>query len=134
MSQATHPAALSGSPLRVRRTAILLGSLAFVAAALVVLALTFGGSDACTVRSTVSHQPATRPDGGPDESAVAASVGSRAGTRPSESTIATASGAAASGTTARPDESRVAAAVSQTRRHPSTGPDESRVAASIAGR
>ena len=78
MSQATHPEARVSSPIGVRRSAILLGLLGLVAAALVVLALTLGGSDANTAGSSVSELPAsrsdnrsaepgTRYDGGPEE-------------------------------------------------------------------
>ena len=77
MSQTTHPAAPAHSPFGVRRTAILLGLLGLVAAILVVMALTLGGSDATPAGSIVSDQPAagtarsaepgTRFDGGPEE-------------------------------------------------------------------
>lgn len=95
MSQATHPAARVSSPFGVRRPVILLGLLGLVAAALVVLALTLGGSDANTAGSIVSEQPAsrtdnrsaepgTRYDGGPEEgtrgaAAVSSSHSTRSG-------------------------------------------------------
>lgn len=116
MSKATHPAAQVASPYRVRLSAFRVGLLGLIAATLVMVALTLGGSDTHRAGSTVSHQPAARSDGGPNESAVAASVASRPSTRPSESTIAAAIGTAAPRATPderRPDESRIAAAISQ---------------------
>ena len=85
-----------------------------------VLALALSDNQSTT---TISAQPvaAERPGGGPEESAVAASVGSRA--------------------VSRPDESKVAAAITVRNVNPSTGtpaqaprPDESAVAAGISGR
>lgn len=115
MLQATHPAAHVASPQRVRFSAICVGLLGLIAATLVVVALTVGGSDTDNAGSTVSQQPAARSDGGPSESAVAASVASRPSTGPSESAVAAAVGTAAGRATAAatPDESRIAAAISQ---------------------
>ena len=78
MPHATRPVAPSSSSLGTRRTAFLAGVLGLVVAGLAVLALTLGGSDATTARSSVSEQPAsltderpvapgTRFDGGPEE-------------------------------------------------------------------
>ena len=58
MSQTTHPSPRISSPFDTRRTAILLGSLGFIAAALIVLALTVGGAPADNAGSIVSDQPA----------------------------------------------------------------------------
>jgi len=133
MSQATNPAALVSSPFRARRTAILLGLLALVVAALVVVALTATGSERHTASRADSAQHAERPDGGPSESAVAGSVGARPSAGPNESAIAAGISFPAPRATAGPDESRIAAAVSHTPRQSSAGPDESRIAASLAG-
>ncbi|MDP8907956.1 MAG: hypothetical protein M3N47_02315 [Chloroflexota bacterium] len=102
MSQPTHPTARISSPFGTRRTATLLGLLGLVAATLVVLALTLGGSDANTAGSIVSDQPAsrtderpvapgTRFDGGPEEgtrgpAAAASSPGTRFDGGPEEGT------------------------------------------------
>lgn len=112
MSQATIPAALVSSPFRTRRTAILLGLLALVVSALVVVALTATGPETHTASPAVSAHPAERPDGGPSESAIARSVGARPSAGPNESAIAAGIGLPAPRATAGPDESRIAAAVS----------------------
>jgi hypothetical protein len=112
MSQAAHPTTLVRSPSRVRRVPILVGLFGLIVAGLAVLALSLSGADVNAPPSPVSHQPATRSDGGPSESAVAASVGSRPSAGPSESVIAAAIGARAPHASAIPDESRIAAAVS----------------------
>ena len=112
MSNLAHPATLVRSPFAVRRTAILLGLLALVVAALVVVAVTLPASDTDATRPAVSAQPAARSDGGPAESAVASSVGARPSAGPSESAIAAAVGVQAPPATAIPDESRIAASIS----------------------
>ena len=115
MSQTNHSPARISSPLRVGRAPVLFGVLGLAAAAAVVavvLLFTLGGSDFNAPPSVVSHQPAVRSDGGPSESAVAASVGSRLSAGPSESAIAATVGAPAPRPIASPDESRIAAAVS----------------------
>ena len=111
MSQATHPASLVRSPFAVRRTAILLGLLGLVVAALVVVALTLPGSDTGATAPAVSAQPAARSDGGPAESAVASSIGARPSAGPSESAIAAAVGVPAPRAATIPDESRIAASI-----------------------
>jgi hypothetical protein len=75
-----------------------------------VLVLVIDNGASTTSGSVTKPQAALRSDGGPDESAVAASVGSR----PS----------------AGPDESSIAASIGGPRMHPS-GPDESAIAAAI---
>lgn len=115
MSQTSHFPARISSPLRVRRAPVLLGVLGLAAAAAVVavvLLFTLGGSDFNAPPSVVSHQPAVRSDGGPSETAVAASIRSRPSAGPSESAIAATVGAPAPRPTTGPDESRIAAAVS----------------------
>lgn len=126
MSQVTHPTHPKlqfGAQLRAHRRLVLAALLALLATAGVVLALALSENQSTT--TTVSDQPvpAVRGDGGPEETAVAASVGSRSA--------------------GRPDESKVAAAISYRYVNPSTGyaspatagrPDESAIAAGISGR
>ena len=95
MSQVTHPAhpkVQFGAQLRAHRRLVLAALLALLATAGVVLALALSENQSTT---TVSDQPApaVRGDGGPEETAVAASVGSRSAGRPDESTVAAAIGA-----------------------------------------
>ncbi len=112
MSHVTaSPAALVGSSSDIRRTAIIAGVLGLLAAALVIAAFALGGSSADTTGSLLSDQPAARTDGGPNEGAVAASVGSRQSAGPSESAIAAAVGTSAPSASAIRDESRIAAAI-----------------------
>jgi hypothetical protein len=80
MSQVTHPAARLSSRFAVHRTAMLAGLLGLVAAALVVVALTLGGSDASTAGSIVSGPHQSRTDGG------SAAVGIRFDGGPEEGT------------------------------------------------
>lgn len=119
MSQVTHPAhpkVQFGAQLRAHRRLVLAALLALLATAGVVLALALSENQSTT---TVSDQPApaVRGDGGPEETAVAASVGSRSAGRPDESTVAAAIGASSqppvsAAKASRPDESGVAAAIS----------------------
>jgi hypothetical protein len=116
MSQLTHPKLQFGAQLRAHRLIALAALLALLATAAVVIALALGDSQST---STVSDQPvsAVRPDGGPEESTVAASVGSRSVPRPDESRVAAAIGAAPeptppAATASRPDESAVASGIS----------------------
>lgn len=112
MSQLTQSASPPSQTPSAR--AVLLGALvAAVAAVVLAFALAAGSSDQPSLVS-VPSPPALRADAGPDESVVAASVGSRQAA-------------------ARPDESRVAASIRPYVPDPSR-PDESRVAASIAAR
>ena len=83
------------------------------AAVVLVLAIDGGSTDASTPVAQSSH-PAARSDGGPDESAVAASVGSRTNAGVDESRIAVSIGSAgdrAPTPASRPDESRIAASI-----------------------
>lgn len=114
MSQLTHPKLQFGAQLRAHRLIALAALLALLATAAVVIALALGDSQST---STVGDQPvaAARPGGGPEESAVAASVGSRSVPRPDESRVAAAIGAAPEptppATAGRPDESAVASSI-----------------------
>jgi hypothetical protein len=115
MSQVTHHKIQFGAQIRAHRMLVLAALLALLATAAVVIALAWGDSQST---SSVSDQPASavRSDGGPEETAVAASVGSRSVVRPDESKVAAAIGRAPEPTTpaqaSRPDESGVASAIS----------------------
>ena len=120
MSQVTQPKVHFGAQIRAHRMLALAALFALLATAGVVLAIALADNQST---STVSDQPvsAVRSDGGPEESAVAASVGSRAASRP--------------------DESKVAAAITVRGVNPAIGtpaqaprPDESAVATGISGR
>lgn len=97
MSQVSHPSISGSAQLRPHRTVVLSGLLALVAATAVFLVLAFGDDPPSSSQGsgTAQSQPSARADGGPDESRVAAAVGTRA------APIIT-----------RPDESRTAAAIS----------------------
>jgi hypothetical protein len=126
MGQATvstqHPAVVLRSRYQQLRALLAVAMIAVLGltAAVVILAIDNGGvtsvSSADQV-STPSPVGATRSDGGPEESAVAATLGSR----PAAS---------------RPDESRIAAAVGSGDVNSTEpgGPDESTVASAISGR
>lgn len=132
MSQLIQRAQRVSSSLEIRRTTVLAGLLALTTLA-VLAALTIAGSSTDKAGSTVAHQAATRPDGGPSESAVAAALAPRSSTGPSESAIAAAVGTSRGSTApAIPGESAIPAAITRPRDQPSRGPDESRIAASIA--
>ena len=115
-----HPAVVLRSQYRHLRTLLAIAMIAVVGltAAVVILAI-----DENTVGQKVSSAPiaanptsAARSDGGPEESAVAASVG----TQP---------------TVSGPDESRAAAAIGSGGGTTETGgPDESVVAGAVSGR
>jgi hypothetical protein len=116
MSHVVQPRLQVPGPLRKHRFVALAALLALVAMGAVVLVLAIVDN-----RSTSSvadlPQQVTRTDGGPEESAVAAAIGSQP-------------------TVIRPDESRIAAAISSAR-EPAPAParpDESTVASAIAGR
>ena len=139
MSQVTQPRIQFGAQIRAHRMLVLAALLALVATAAVVIALAWGDSQST---SSVSDQPvpAVRGDGGPEETAVAASVGSRSAVRPDESKVAAAISQAPAPTApaqvSRPDESGIASAISQAP-EPSapaqaSRPDESGIASAIS--
>jgi hypothetical protein len=146
VSQATIPLTTQVRP--PRRALWLGGLLALVAVAAAVLVLALQSESPKTDAggtADLKAQPSARADGGPEESAVAASVGSRPTTpevssRPDESRVAAAVGGSSSPSYSKPDESRIAAAVGGSASpSPSTSPssnrpDESRIAAAISGR
>ena len=109
VAQSTSP--LSHTP---SKRAVLLGALVAAVAAVVLAFALAAGSSGQPPLASAQSQPALRADAGPDESVVAASIGSRHAA-------------------ARPDESRVAASIRPHAPYTSR-PDESRVAASIASR
>jgi hypothetical protein len=135
MSQLTHPISVRDQ-VRTHR-ALTVSALVVLAATLaVVLVLAIDGGSSETNTIVQRSQPAVRSDGGPDESAVALSVGSRLSPAPSESTIAAAVGgslpARATGgywESADPRSSYQPAPAEGT-----GGPDESSIAATISGR
>ena len=148
MSQLTHPISVRdqlGSHWVLALSALL--ALLATAAVVLVLAIDGGSSDTSTVAEQL--QPALRSDGGPDESTVAASVGSRISPAPSESTSAAAVARPTGGYwesadprssyqpapaegAGGPDESSIATSVAQAPEQPR--PDEAGIAASISGR
>ena len=116
MSQVGHAPLATRSQLRAHRVAALSALIALLATAAVVLVLAIDGGSSGTGTSVgARQQPALRVDGGPDEAAVAATVGSQAA--PS----------------AGPDEAAVAATVGS-QAAPSAGPDESDVASAVSDR
>ena len=116
MSQVTHPTISLGSQMRSHWIAAVSALLALVVTTAVVLVLAIDSGSSGTDGSALErNQPALRPDGGPEESAVAASITHRQGAGPNEHPTAAAIGGA--------DTSR-----------PTGGPDESRIASSISGR
>jgi len=120
MSQVTNPTLSARNQLRAHWVVGLSALLALLATAAVVLVLAIDGGSSGIGNSVVdSHQPALRVDGGLDETAIAAAVGSQ----PAPS--------------AGPDESAVAASISRTAPVPqyrTGGPDESAVASAVSGR
>jgi hypothetical protein len=79
MSQLTHTQA---SPVSRRLIAVCAAVSALIAAIAVTLVIAIDSGSSTTVGSSTSHTPATRTDGGPEESSVAASVGARPVGRP----------------------------------------------------
>jgi hypothetical protein len=120
MSHVAHTTVSTRSQLRAHWVVAVSALLALLAATAVTLVLVLDNGASTTVSSAAQPQAAVRSDGGPDEAAVAASVGSQPA--------------------AGPDESSTAASIGGPRMRPSgpdesaSGPDESAVAASVAGR
>jgi hypothetical protein len=151
MSQLTQPISVR-EQLRAHWVLALSALLALAATVAVVLVLAIEGGSSDTSTVAQRSQPAVRADGGPDESAIAASVGSRMSPAPSESTIAAAvAGSVPSGywesrdprssyqpapaeRTGGPDESSIAASVAQPQAPEQPRPDEAGIAATISGR
>ena len=121
MSHVTHARAVSQEPAPRPPVAALSALLALLATAAVVLVLAIDGGSSGTVTSAgARQQPALRVDGGPDEAAVAATVGSHAATSagPEETAVGMSISRAApvpQYRTGGPDESAVASAVQAVR-------------------
>jgi len=135
MSQLTHPISVTDQ-VRTNWALALSALLALAATAAVVLVLAIDGGSSDTSTVAQQSQPAVRSDGGPDESAVALSVGSRMSPAPSESTIAAAVGGSFP---ARPTDGYWESADPRSSYQPAPaegtgGPDESSIAATISGR
>jgi hypothetical protein len=90
MSQVTHPRIPVSQQVRAHKAAVIAALLALGATIAVVLVLAIGQDSTSTVESVApGAQQSLRPDGGPEESGIAASVGSRSGaTGPDESRTA----------------------------------------------
>ena len=117
MSHVGHPTLSTRSQLRDHWIVALSALVALVAATAVVLVLMIDGGGTTVSDSVAKPQAAVRSDGGPNESAVAASIANR----PSQS----------------PEEAAVAAAIAQGAgpyQPASPGPDEAATAAAISGR
>jgi hypothetical protein len=93
MSQVTHPSIPVSEQVRAHRAAVIGTLLALCATIAVVLVLALDDTGISAAPVAPGAQQSLRPDGGPEESGVAASIGSRS---------------SATG----PDESRTAAAIS----------------------
>jgi hypothetical protein len=83
-----------------------------IAAVAVTLVLVVDNGTRASSSGVASPQAAVRSDGGPDESTVASSVGSRPSAVPDESAIAASIGSASTPNAGGPDESTVAASIS----------------------
>jgi hypothetical protein len=132
MSQVTQSTVSIRNQLRAHWIVALSALLALLATAAVVLVVAIDSGPSITSGSVAEQQPALRADGGPDESAVAASIGSPSSAGPDESRTASSIAGTTLRPTGGPDESSVAASLPKTAT-PSGGPDESATAASIAG-
>jgi hypothetical protein len=115
MSHVAQPRLQIPAQLRKHRLLALSALLALAATVAVVLVLAIADNRSASLVADLPQQ-VTRTDGGPEESAVAAAIGSQP-------------------TVIRPEESRIAAAISSVREPaPATArPDESTVASAIAG-
>lgn len=115
MSQLTHSRLPIPSQLVSTRAAWMAALLALVASAAIVLVIALGDGAEKAAPASVQSQPSLRADAGPEESGVAAAVGSRPAPAPSESAIAASIGTATPQGASSPDESRVAAAITAAR-------------------
>jgi len=121
--------------MRPRRTVWLGALLALAAGAAIVLTLALGNDSSQNATPvSVQAKPSLRSDGGPEESSVAAVVGSRPAVSPDEAQIAASIAGTTPDASTGPDESRIAAAVGGTSPQSPSAPDESQIAASISGR
>jgi hypothetical protein len=114
MSHVGHPTLSTRSQLRAHWIVALSALVALVAATAVVLVLMIDDGASTASSRTAAPQAAIRSDGGPNESAVAASVGIRASQSPDEAAVAAVVGRGAGPyqpASDRPDESAVAASI-----------------------
>ena len=119
MSQFAHPAVTTRVP-RSTRTTLIAALLALAAVAAIALVIALGNDTSNNDQVAVADQaqPSLRADSGPEESAVAASLGSSTIAGPDESAVAASVAAGISEpTTAQPDESHIAA-LGRRRLHP----------------
>src|SRR4051794_32227898 len=135
MSQVTQPK-VSLPPLVRPRRIVWLGALLALAVGAALMLIVALGHDTAdnTVPAGAQAQPSLRSDGGPEETAVAAAVGSRPAVGPNEAQVAASIAGAAPEASSGPDESPTAAAVGGTSSESASAPDESGIAASISGR
>jgi hypothetical protein len=136
MSHVGNPALSTRSQLRAHWIIAISALAALLAATAVALVLFIDDGGSTASRSIATPQAAVRSDGGPNESAVAVSVGTRPSPVPDESAVAAAVGTA-TGPTPVPDEAAIGAAIRRSAgpsEYAADGPDESTVAASISGR
>ena len=138
MSQLTHAISVRGQ-LRTHWVLAMSALFALAATAAVVLVLAVDGGPSKTSTAAQRSQPAVRSDGGPDESGVALSVGSRMSPAPSESIIAAAvAGSVPARSTggywqSADPRSSYQPAPAATLEQGAGGPDEARIAATISG-
>ena len=91
MSQVTQPHISAPQIATTQRAILIAALLALAAAVAVALVLAFsGGSSDTSAPAAVGAQPSLRSDGGPEESGLAGSVGSRSAAGPDESGVAAA--------------------------------------------
>jgi hypothetical protein len=136
MSYVGNPTLSTRSQLRAHWILVISTLAALLAATAVALVLVIDNGTSTVSGSIAKPQAALRSDGGPDESAVAASVGSRPSSVPDESAVAAAVGSVTAPSPV-PDEAAAAAAIRRNggpSQYLSVGPDESTIAASISGR
>jgi hypothetical protein len=139
MSHVGHPTLSTRSQLRAHWIVAVSALLALLAAAAITLILVIDNGASTATSSVSKPQAAVRSDGGPNESAVAASIAPRPSAGPDESAVAA---SIAPRPSASPDESNIAASIGGPRMLPggpedsaiaASGPDESAVAASVTG-
>jgi hypothetical protein len=118
MSHVAQPTLSTRSQLRAHWVVAVSALAALLAAVAVVLVLVIDDGASTATSRNAAPQAAIRSDGGPNESAVAASVGTRSSPVPDEAAIAASVRALGAGPYQPASE----------------GPDESAVAASISGR
>jgi hypothetical protein len=130
MSHVGHSTLSTRSQLRAQWIVAISALVALVAATAVALVLFVGDSGTTASKSIAKPQAAIRSDGGTNESAVAASVGTQPSPVPDEAAIAASIRRTAGPSQYGPDESTVAGSIGGPRMLPS-GPGERAAGASI---